>query len=114
MGIFETESNTFVISEMMNMKFNKLTIHILFYIVLYHIVFEIFSSYYIQLGFEIGDVIFTPIGRIFRKLILHEVNIRMYIYYGDFYIFLFNLAISSILFFYFSSYIDVTVKNTLL
>lgn len=42
--------------------------------------------------------IFTPVGRIFRKLLLNEHNIDLYDYM-DFYTIIFNLFISAILFY---------------
>lgn len=86
--------------KLVKMKYKILTYSLLTYIILYHFVFECLSNFYdFFLDLESGSRIFTPLGRIIRKLIFNEHNIEIY-YYGEVYIFLFNLFIGSILFYF--------------
>lgn len=83
------------------MKYKKIVINISSYIILYHIVFEFLMSFlYAKVFYDKEDdkKIFTPVGRILRKLLLNEHNIDFY-NYADFYIIFFNLFISAILFY---------------
>lgn len=77
------------------MKCKNLVINILLYILSYHIVFEALVSYY---NFdEVDRKILTPLGRIFRKYLFHQKDIFTTFSLSDFYIFIFNLFISTIL-----------------
>lgn len=70
------------------------------YIILYHCIFEGLSNFYeFFLDVEPGSRIFTPLGRIIRKLIFNGGNMEIY-YYGDFCIFFFNLLIGGILIYF--------------
>lgn len=68
----------------------KIILNILFYIILYHVVFECLEFYFYNLK------IYTPLGHIYRKYILHQelsnLNNK-----DDLFIFLFNVLISIVL-----------------
>lgn len=75
------------------MRNKALVINIISYIILYHIVFEGLIIFIYQL-----DDIFTPLGRFVRKYLFHQ---KLFTEHkkAEFYIFLFNLFISVILFY---------------
>lgn len=75
------------------MKYRLFLFNILSYIVLYHIVFEGLITFI----YKFGDP-YTPIGRLYRKYVLHQ-NLFSEHKEAEIYILLFNLLISSILFF---------------
>lgn len=77
------------------MKNKQLTINILSYFFLYHLVFEYLVNYY---DFDKRSRILTPLGRVFRKLLTHQ-HVHGIYSTGDFVFFLFNFFISAILFY---------------
>lgn len=75
------------------MKKELLIKNIIIYFILYHIVFECLINFF---GLKY-DNLYTPLGRIFRKFILHQ-NIYYNFDIKDLLVFIFNSIISFILF----------------
>lgn len=84
------------------MNYRNIKINILFYIFLYHLVFESLVNYY---DFdEVDKKPFTPLGRILRKYILHQNDIFRTISTMDFFLLFFNLFCSGTLFYIVNKY----------
>jgi len=75
------------------MKYKLILFNILFYIITYHIVFELLEVYVYNLN------LYTPLSYIYRKYILHQELSNLNIT-SDLYMHVFNLLTSSILFYF--------------
>lgn len=82
------------------MKSKIFLLNIMIYLIIYHFIFEGLINIY-NLNNDIN--IFTPIGRVLRKLVLNQ-NIYKLFFGGDFLFFSFNLFVSVILFYIVNKY----------